>query len=213
MIYGYCTQLDTDAAMHIGNEFVPHDCDRVVVERIQSPSRARSELAGILSACKEGDKIIVRQLSDLSWRLPDLITTLESLSKRGIELVDLSSGLRLQDATAADLCSALAKHSQAVMQLRSVYNHLQTNKPVGRPSEISDEQWKDIKDDLVQGKSVKDAAEKWKVKPQAIYYRRRRDAEEAATSREQDPRQGDIEYYLKLLSQPRNVDSECSTLP
>lgn len=63
----------------------------------------------------------------------------------------------------------------------------------------------------MQGKSVKDAAEKWKVKPQAIYYRRRRDAEEAATSREQDPRQGDIEYYLKLLSQPRNVDSECST--
>lgn len=98
MIYGYCTQLDTDAAMHIGNEFVPHDCDRVVVERIQSPSRARSELAGILSACKEGDKIIVRQLSDLSWRLPDLITTLESLSKRGIELVDLSSayGFKMQ---------------------------------------------------------------------------------------------------------------------
>ncbi|WP_193778266.1 recombinase family protein [Pseudovibrio sp. Ad37] len=201
LIYGYCTQLDTNAVTLTGADFAPHKCDQVVVERIQSASRARIKLAEVLNKSKKGDLIVVRQLSDLSWRLPELVATLESLNKRDIELLDMSSGLKLLNATAIDLCGALTKYTQSVSQLKTVYRHLQATRSAGRPSEISNKKWENMRNDLKDGMTVKEVAEKWKVKAQAVYYRRRCDADETASGILRDPSQIDIESYISRTTE------------
>ena len=164
------TALQLDALKAAG-------CVRVFSEKASGANRGRPELTAALDYMREGDTLVVWKLDRLARSLTQLIETVESLRKRGIELRSLSETIDTTTSAGRltfNLFGALAEFERDVIRDRTkagLEAARARGRKGGRPRKLTDK-------DLVVARAMLSAdppvsfaetARRLKVSPATLY--------------------------------------------
>lgn len=126
------------------------DQERIVVEKVSGAKKERPELDALLQRVRAGDRITVWRLDRLGRSLSHLVSTVESLTQRGVAFRSLQEGIDASTASGRmtmHIFAALAEFERELNQERTraaLDAARARGKPLGRPSPITKEQAEQI---------------------------------------------------------------------
>jgi DNA invertase Pin-like site-specific DNA recombinase len=71
----------------------PFDCEKFFVEKISGATRARPDLELMIKYAREGDKVIISELSRLGRNARDLLNIIHELQEKGVSVHAIKEGL------------------------------------------------------------------------------------------------------------------------
>ena len=93
MIIGYCRVSTHDQCLDRQTDILTDaGCERIYQEKVSGATKERPELHRMLDALREGDTVIVTELSRLSRTVKDLFSLVEQIHHAGANIKSLKEG-------------------------------------------------------------------------------------------------------------------------
>jgi DNA invertase Pin-like site-specific DNA recombinase len=121
--FGYMSVSKVDLNLAQKKQLEDFGCDRIFLENINSSRRNRSELNRLIEFLREGDTVVVTDLTRLSRSTKDLMAVIERISQKGAHLKSLKESWI--DTTSDDgkiLLTYLANITQFESELTTLQN-------------------------------------------------------------------------------------------
>ena len=94
-------------------------CSKIFSDRQSGVSQKREGFLRLMEYLREGDSLVVTELSRLSRSLAHLLTVVESLEEKGVEIVSLRENIDTQTATGRCFLSMMGAIAQMERELKS----------------------------------------------------------------------------------------------
>ena len=95
------------------------DCTKIFSDQQSGVSQKREGFERLMEYLREGDSLVVTELSRLSRSLKHLLTVVESLEEKGVEIVSLRENIDTQTATGRCFLSMMGAIAQMERELKS----------------------------------------------------------------------------------------------
>lgn len=167
--YSQTTARQDDAMAELG-------VDRLFVEKISGKNANRPELKKMLEYVREGDTVVVADISRLARSTRDLLTIVDTLNKKKVEFVSLKEAIDTttpQGRFVLTIFGALAELERENIlfnQKQGIEAAKARGKKLGRPSMDFPKNWERVYNQWKVGKvSPTDAAKELKLKRPTFY--------------------------------------------
>lgn len=94
-------------------------CTKIFSDQQSGVSQKREGFSRLMEYLREGDSLVVTELSRLSRSLAHLLTVVESLEEKGVEIVSLRENIDTQTATGRCFLSMMGAIAQMERELKS----------------------------------------------------------------------------------------------
>jgi len=94
-------------------------CTKIFSDQQSGVSQKREGFERLMEYLREGDSLVVTELSRLSRSLAHLLTVIESLEEKGVEIVSLRENIDTQTATGRCFLSMMGAIAQMERELKS----------------------------------------------------------------------------------------------
>jgi len=94
-------------------------CSKIFSDRQSGVSQKREGFLRLMEYLREGDSLVVTELSRLSRSLKHLLTVVESLEEKGVEIISLRENIDTQTATGRCFLSMMGAIAQMERELKS----------------------------------------------------------------------------------------------
>ncbi len=94
-------------------------CTKIFSDQQSGVSQKRAGFLRLMEYIREGDSLVVTELSRLSRSLAHLLTVVESLEEKGVEIVSLRENIDTQTATGRCFLSMMGAIAQMERELKS----------------------------------------------------------------------------------------------
>ncbi len=94
-------------------------CTKIFSDQQSGVSQKREGFSRLMEYLREGDSLVVTELSRLSRSLAHLLTVVESLEEKGVEIVSLRESIDTQTATGRCFLSMMGAIAQMERELKS----------------------------------------------------------------------------------------------
>jgi len=95
-------------------------CTKIFSDQQSGVSQKREGFLRLMEYLREGDSLVVTELSRLSRSLAHLLTVVESLEEKGVEIVSLRENIDTQTATGRCFLSMMGAIAQMERELKNV---------------------------------------------------------------------------------------------
>lgn len=163
MKFGYARNLDTQI-----EALKKEGCDKIIEEKKSAKDLDRPELNRLLDDLRDGDTLVVYDLSRLSRSIADMISLVENFNQRNIKLISLKDGYDASNIFSKYILIMLSMVNdiQRTFQREKILEGMaiaKANGRVGGRTPISDEKKKMIWNLIKGGTSYTKTAEALKV--------------------------------------------------
>ena len=94
-------------------------CSKIFSDQQSGVSQKREGFLRLMEYLREGDSLVVTELSRLSRSLKHLLTVVESLEEKGVEIISLRENIDTQTATGRCFLSMMGAIAQMERELKS----------------------------------------------------------------------------------------------
>lgn len=168
------TEQNLDRQTHALSEL---GVEKVFLEKVSGVSRDRPELSKLLDYIRDGDVLVVESISRLARSTRDLLTIVETLREKGVELVSLKESIDTttpQGRFVLSIFAALSELERETLlqrQREGIDAAKRAGRHMGRPRRDYPVQWETTYDQWKAGQlRAVDAMRKLRL-PKATFYR------------------------------------------
>jgi len=135
----------------------PFNCEKVFIEKISGKNADRPELTAMMEYIREGDTLIVSEISRLARNTKDLLKIVEDLNNKGVLIKILKEGIDTTTATGKFMLTIfgaiaeLERHSILERQAEGIAVAKAKGIYTGRKVAPLPSNWNDIKERYLKG--------------------------------------------------------------